>query len=101
MAHAEVVAIRKACRRLATYDLSGCEIYSSCEPCPICLGAIYWLRIERTASRWRHPSFFPDAMADEIAPIVAAAGAAVITADQAAELSVHLAERVTPGGVAR
>ena len=44
-AHAEVVAIRNACRKLATYDLSGCEIYSSCEPCPMCLGAIYWSRI--------------------------------------------------------
>lgn len=40
-AHAEVNAIREACRRLGTFDLSGCEIYSSCEPCPMCLGAIY------------------------------------------------------------
>ena len=46
-AHAEVVAIRNACRELETYDLSGCEIYSSCEPCPMCLGAIYWSRIGR------------------------------------------------------
>ena len=44
-AHAEVVAIRNACRGLGTYDLSGCEIYASCEPCPMCLGAIYWSRI--------------------------------------------------------
>ena len=44
-AHAEVVAIRNACRHLETYDLSGCEIYSSCEPCPMCLGAVYWSRI--------------------------------------------------------
>ena len=44
-AHAGIVAIRNACRHLATYDLSGCEIYSSCEPCPMCLGAIYWSRI--------------------------------------------------------
>ena len=44
-AHAEVVAIRKACRALGTYDLSDCEIYASCEPCPMCLGAIYWSRI--------------------------------------------------------
>lgn len=42
--HAEVNAIRKACRKLGTYDLSGCEIYSSTEPCPMCLGAIYWAR---------------------------------------------------------
>ena len=46
-AHAEVVAIRNACRELATYDLTGCEIYASCEPCPMCLGAIYWSRIGR------------------------------------------------------
>ena len=44
-AHAEIVAIRNACRERETYDLSGCEIYSSCEPCPMCLGAIYWSRI--------------------------------------------------------
>ena len=43
-AHAEVVAIRAACRRLGTFDLSGCEIYSSCEPCPMCLAAILWAR---------------------------------------------------------
>ena len=45
-AHAEVSAIREACRRLGTYDLSGAVIYSSCEPCPMCLGAIYWARIK-------------------------------------------------------
>ena len=44
-AHAEVVAIRNACRERGTYDLSGCEIYSNCEPCPMCLSAIYWSRI--------------------------------------------------------
>jgi tRNA(Arg) A34 adenosine deaminase TadA len=43
-AHAEVVAIRKACAELGTFQLEGCEIYSSCEPCPMCLGAIYWAR---------------------------------------------------------
>ena len=46
-AHAEVLAIRRACEALNTFDLSGCEIYSSCEPCPMCLGAIYWARIEK------------------------------------------------------
>ena len=46
-AHAEVVAIRAACRKLGTFDLEGCEIYSSCEPCPMCLGAIYWARLSR------------------------------------------------------
>jgi len=45
-AHAEVSAIRLACTTLNTYDLSGCVIYTSCEPCPMCLGAIYWSRIE-------------------------------------------------------
>jgi guanine deaminase len=43
-AHAEVNAIREACKVLGTYQLDGCEIYSSCEPCPMCLGAIYWSR---------------------------------------------------------
>ena len=46
-AHAEVNAIREACRRLGTFDLSGCAIYTSCEPCPMCLGAIYWAHIDR------------------------------------------------------
>ncbi|HQK97953.1 MAG TPA: nucleoside deaminase [Bacteroidia bacterium] len=43
-AHAEVMAIREACRVLGTYQLSDCEIYTSCEPCPMCMGAIYWAR---------------------------------------------------------
>jgi len=46
-AHAEVVAIRDACKRLGTYQLTGCDIYTSCEPCPMCLGAIYWARPSR------------------------------------------------------
>jgi tRNA(Arg) A34 adenosine deaminase TadA len=46
-AHSEVVAIRSACEKLGTYDLSGCDVYTSCEPCPMCLGAIYWARIKR------------------------------------------------------
>lgn len=46
-AHAEVSAIRAACRKLGTFDLSGCEIYTSCEPCPMCLGAIYWAHLDR------------------------------------------------------
>lgn len=46
-AHAEVVAIRKACAKLGTYDLSGCELYSSSEPCPMCLSAIHWARIKK------------------------------------------------------
>lgn len=43
-AHAEVVAIREACKSLSSFQLEGCEIYTSCEPCPMCLGAIYWAR---------------------------------------------------------
>lgn len=46
-AHAEVNAIRQACRELSAYQLDGCEIYCSCEPCPMCLGAIYWARPAR------------------------------------------------------
>ena len=46
-AHAEVCAIRAACTKLGTFDLSGCVIYTSCEPCPMCLGAIYWAHIDK------------------------------------------------------
>lgn len=46
-AHAEVNAIRKACRKLGTFNLSGCVVYTSCEPCPLCLGALYWAHIDR------------------------------------------------------
>jgi guanine deaminase len=46
-AHAEVVAIRNACTVLNTFQLDGCEIYTSCEPCPMCLGAIYWARPDK------------------------------------------------------
>lgn len=46
-AHAEIVAIRDAARHLDSFDLSGCEIYSSCEPCPMCLGAIYWSHVDK------------------------------------------------------
>ena len=46
-AHAEVLAIREACKELDAFDLEGCEIYTSCEPCPMCLGAIYWARLAR------------------------------------------------------
>ena len=44
-AHAEILAIRRACKALNTFDLSGCDIYSSCEPCPMCLSAMYWAKI--------------------------------------------------------
>ena len=46
-AHGEIVAIRNACLKLNTFNLSGCELYSSCEPCPMCLSAIYWSHIEK------------------------------------------------------
>ena len=46
-AHAEMVAIREACRVLGEFQLQGCEVYSSCEPCPMCLGALYWARPAR------------------------------------------------------
>ena len=46
-AHAEVVAIREACRVLADFQLTGCDLYTTCEPCPMCLGAIYWARPAR------------------------------------------------------
>jgi len=46
-AHAEIMAIRNACAALGTFQLPGCRIYASCEPCPMCLAAIYWARLER------------------------------------------------------
>lgn len=46
-AHAEIATIRLACSKLNTFDLSGCVIYTSCEPCPMCLGAIYWARVDK------------------------------------------------------
>ena len=46
-AHGEIVAIREACKKLNTFDLSGCEIYTSCEPYPMCLSAIYWSRLDK------------------------------------------------------
>ena len=46
-AHAEVVAIRRACRRLHSFQLTGCEVYASCEPCPMCMAALYWARPDK------------------------------------------------------
>ena len=46
-AHAEVNAIRKAAKKLGTFDLAGCDIYTSCEPCPMCLGAVYWAHLDK------------------------------------------------------
>jgi guanine deaminase len=55
-AHAEVLAVRAACTKLGVFDLQGCEIYTSCEPCPMCLGAIYWAHLSRV--------YFANAAAD-------------------------------------
>ena len=70
-AHAEVNTIRAACRRLGTFDLSGCVIYTSCEPCPMCLGAIYWAHIDRiyygnTRKDARDINFADDFIYDEL-----------------------------------
>ena len=46
-AHAEVTAIRRAAKKLGTFDLAGCEMYTSCEPCPMCLGAVYWAHLDK------------------------------------------------------
>ena len=48
-AHAEVMAIRSACESVGHFELTGCTLYTSCEPCPMCLGAIYWARLDRVA----------------------------------------------------
>jgi len=74
-----VVAIRSACRALATFTLSGCEIYASCEPCPMCLGAIYWARLDRlwfAASRddAEHAGFDDSRIYRELAAAVDARG---------------------------
>ncbi len=53
-AHAEILAIRDACARLGTYQLTNCTLYTSCEPCPMCLGAIYWARPARVVYAARH-----------------------------------------------
>ena len=70
-AHAEVVAIREACKKLGTFQLTDCEIYTSCEPCPMCLGAIYWARPKRVIfANTRHDAaaieFDDDFIYDEI-----------------------------------
>ena len=46
-AHGEIVAIRNACQKLGTHDLSGCELYTSCEPCPMCLSSVYWANMKK------------------------------------------------------
>lgn len=46
-AHAEIMAVRAACRALDSFQLTGCEVFTSCEPCPMCLGALYWARVDR------------------------------------------------------
>ena len=80
-AHAEIVAIREACKKLGNFELKDCEIYASCEPCPMCLGAIYWARIARV--------FFGAHSAD-------AAGAGFDDSKIYAELSRASSERRIP-----
>ena len=80
-AHAEIVAIREACKKLGRFELKDCEIYASCEPCPMCLGAIYWARIGRV--------YFGAASAD-------AAGAGFDDSLIYAELSRASSERRIP-----
>ena len=80
-AHAEVVAIREACRALGDFQLSGCDLYTTCEPCPMCLGAIYWARPARV--------FFAATAAD-------AAGAGFDDAFIYKELTVAPAGRCIP-----
>jgi guanine deaminase len=70
-AHAEIVAIREACRTLGTFQLSGCDVYTTCEPCPMCLGALYWARPDRifyanTRSDAKAIGFDDDFIYDEI-----------------------------------
>lgn len=71
-AHAEICTIRAACKKLGTFDLSGCELYTSCEPCPMCLGAIYWAHIAKvyyanTRKDARDTGFDDDLIYNEIA----------------------------------
>jgi tRNA(Arg) A34 adenosine deaminase TadA len=71
-AHAEIVAIREACKRLGSFHLKGCELYSSCEPCPMCLAAIYWAKIDKVfyALTGRHAAeigFADEFIAQELA----------------------------------
>ncbi|CAN5644043.1 nucleoside deaminase [soil metagenome] len=80
-AHAEVTAIRDACTNLKTYSLAGCEIYTSCEPCPLCLAAIYWSRLEHV--------YYAATCAD-------AAAAGFDDANFYRELSLPMADRSIP-----
>ncbi|HEX4007320.1 MAG TPA: nucleoside deaminase [Acidobacteriaceae bacterium] len=83
-AHAEVCAIRAACAAVGTFSLHGCEIYTSCEPCPMCLAAIYWARIDRI--------WFGNTSAD-------AARAAFDDAFLYRELAVSAPERTIPSAM--
>ena len=71
-AHAEIIAIRAACHTLGAFHLNGCEIYANCEPCPMCLSAIYWARIDKiyyanTRIDASHIGFDDDALYEELA----------------------------------
>jgi len=83
-AHAEIVAIREACRVLGRFHLSGCEIYASCEPCPMCMGAIYWARLDRVFHAATQADAagagFDDALIHEA--LAASPGARIVPAEQ-------------------
>lgn len=75
-AHAEMVAIRDACKRLKTFQLDDCELYTSCEPCPMCLSAIYWARFKKvyygnTRKDAKRIRFDDDLIYDEVATPIA------------------------------
>lgn len=91
-AHAEVVAIRAACQRLGTFRLDDCVLYASCEPCPMCLAAIYWARIPRvvfaaTRTDAAQAGFDDEAIYAELAKPLA-------------ERTVHMEHVVSPEGTA-
>jgi guanine deaminase len=73
-AHAEIVAIRDACLCLKTFSLAGCEIYASCEPCPMCFAAIYWAKLDRTITPpiarmpWRRASIIVSSAGNSYCP---------------------------------
>ena len=83
-AHAEIVAIREACRVLGRFHLRGCEIYASCEPCPMCMGAIYWARLDRVYFAGSRDDAagagFDDALIHEA--LAASPGAQIVPAEQ-------------------
>lgn len=92
-AHAEVVAIRDACSFLNTFQLTGCDVYTSCEPCPMCLGAIYWARPDRvfyacTRDDAAHIGFDDDFIYNEIAIPIEARRISMVQLEQSEGIKV-------------